>query len=278
MVEELLYKEPISFDMLCHIADKTLKSKVSYWCRAEDCLRGRGYEGDIMQEIHIRLMKTTIDFFLLKDGIDGPVNNDPKGFSSWIITVADNLKRDFVNKIRKQDFRTENIDISKLEPQMMPDDWDEEREQRLKQAFAIVLSADVSVYKILTWIAQFIFVILCDITKIQSNKKIIEVFEKKTLFEMYDMLCALSKHIDWIEISKEQDEKIMRDLNKEWDDSRVFGEIEYREFFMKVNGKKSGKKSISDWMNRMNNMLRKKSGEKNKKISKRSKNGEEVQE
>ena len=33
---------------------------------------------------------------------------------------------------------------------------------------------------------------------------------------------------------------------------------------MKVNGKKSGKKSISDWMNRMNNMLRKKTGEKNR--------------
>ena len=266
MVEELLCKEPISFDMLCHIAEKTLKSKIKYWCQMDETLRGRGYEDDIMQEIQIRLMKTTIDYFLLKDGVEGPVNNDPKGFSSWMITVADNLKRDFANKIRRVDFKTDNIDDSKPEPVWVDDDMDAERKQVLKQAFAIVMSSDVNVYKILTWIAQFIFVIDCDVTKIQSNEKIIEMFEQKTLFEMYDMLYALSKHIAWIEISHEQNKKIIGDLNKPWDKEHVYGEIEYKEFFMKINGEKSGKKSISDWMNRMNNMLRKKLGEKNRAI------------
>ena len=189
------------------------------------------------------------------------MNNDPKGFKSWIITVADNLKRDFANKVRNVDFKTENIDDSKFEPTSIQDDMDEERKQQLRQAFNIVLSADVNVYKVLTWIAQFIFVIDCDVTKIQSNEKIIEIFEQKTLFEMYDMLRALSKHIDWIEISPEQNKKIISELNKPWNAEHVYGEIEYKEFFMKVNGKKSGKKSISDWMNRMNNMLRKKTGE-----------------
>lgn len=264
MVEELLYRDPISFDMLCHIANETLRNKVKYWCQTDETLRGRGYEDDIMQEIQIRLMKTTIGYFLLKDGVEGSVNNDPKGFTSWIITVADNLKRDFANKVRSIDFKTDNIDDSKLEPTSIQDDLEEERRQRLKQAFIIVLSADVNVYKVLTWIAQFIFVIDCDVTKIQSNEKIIEMFEQKTLFEMYDMLCALSKHIEWIEISPEQNKKIISDLNKPWDAEHVYGEIVYKEFFMKVNGKKSGKKSISDWMNRMNNMLRKKTGEKNR--------------
>lgn len=35
-----------------------------------------------------------------------------------------------------------------------------------------------------------------------------------------------------------------------------YGETKYRNFFMKHNGEVSGKKSISDWVNRINNMIR----------------------
>ena len=65
MVNELLYSTPASFDMLCSIAEKTLRPSVINWCKNEDCLRGKGYEDDIMQEIHLRLMKTTVDYFLI---------------------------------------------------------------------------------------------------------------------------------------------------------------------------------------------------------------------
>ena len=160
MVEELLCSDPISFDMLCNLAEKTLKSKVKAWC----------------------------------------------------------------------------------------------------QAFCVVLSSDIKVYKILTWLAQFIFIVDYDATKINSNKKIIELFENKTLFEMYTMLRVFTSQIEWIEISESQHKKIMSDLQEPWDEKRVYGEICYSEFFMKVNGEKSGKKSISDWMNRMSNMLCRKIG------------------
>ncbi|MBQ9914678.1 MAG: hypothetical protein IJO50_00900, partial [Clostridia bacterium] len=115
MVEELLYCEPISFRMLCNIADKTLRNKVKHWCLLDDALRSRGYEDDIMQEICIRLMKTTVTYFLLKDGADGPVNYDPKGFKYWLTTVGENIKRDFANKIRKIDFNTDDKDDSDAE-------------------------------------------------------------------------------------------------------------------------------------------------------------------
>ncbi len=67
MVKELLCDEKTSFSMLCHIAEKTLKPSVIAWCREDECLCGRGYENDIMQEICIRLIKTTVSSFLVRE-------------------------------------------------------------------------------------------------------------------------------------------------------------------------------------------------------------------
>ena len=140
MVNQLLNKEPISFDMLCEIADKTLRPSVINWCKKEDCLRGRGYEDDIMQEIKLRFIKTTVSHFLLRDGIRGAYNNDPDGFEDWMFRVADNLKRDFANKIRKRDFKTEDIDDPAVVTLHVDDhDEGEEHIERLKEAFSIVI-------------------------------------------------------------------------------------------------------------------------------------------
>lgn len=258
MVNELLYKDPISFDMLCQIAEKTLRPSVVNWCKTEDCLRGRGYEDDIMQEIHLRLMKTTVDYFLLRDDIEGPYNDNPEGFEDWIFFVAKNIKRDFANKIRNRDFTTDDIDdpaIGEIPSSDYEDDT-EENVDRLKQAFSIVLSSDVGIYKVLTWLAQFIFILEYDISKIKSNELIITAFENKTLYDMYDMILTASNKIPWIVITREQNEKILEALRKRRNGNVSYGETKYKDFFMKHNGEVSGKKSISDWMNRMNDMIK----------------------
>ena len=130
----------------------------------------------------------------------------------------------------------------------------------MRQAFAIVILADVSVYKVLTWIAQFIFVLECDVTKIKSNEMIISAFGNKTLYDMYDMILVASQKIPWITITQEQNEKILQALRKKRVDDVSYGETKYKEFFMKQDGEISGKKSISDWVNRMNNMIKGKIG------------------
>lgn len=258
MVNELLYKDPISFDMLCQIAEKTLRPSVVNWCKTEDCLRGREYEDDIMQEIHLRLMKTTVDYFLLRDDIEGPYNDNPEGFEDWIFFVAKNIKRDFANKIRNRDFTTDDIDdptIGEIPSSDYEDDT-EENIDRLKQAFSIVLSSDVGIYKVLTWLAQFIFILEYDVSKIKSNELIITAFENKTLYDMYDMILTASNKIPWIVITREQNEKILEALRKRRNGNVSYGETRYKDFFMKHNGEVSGKKSISDWMNRMNDMIK----------------------
>ena len=73
---------------------------------------------------------------------------------------------------------------------------------------------------------------------------------------MYEIVLEASQKIPWIKITKEQDEKILSALRKTREDNVTYGESKYQSFFMKQNGKVSGKKSISDWVNRMNSMIK----------------------
>lgn len=274
MADEVLCKssdEP-SFDMLAYIAEKTLRSFVIARCMQDSRLRGRDYDGDIMESIHLRLQKTIIDYFLLRDDIETPYNDNPSGFQSWLFTVASNIIKDFAARIAREDERIVNID------DFHPDtpnpnhseDMDEHRE-RLKKAFCIVLSSDVKVYKVLTWIAQFLFIISDDVTKIESNDLIIEAFEKKTLYDMYGMILEASCEIPWIEVTPEQNEKIVSALNKEFKDGVTYGQSTYGMFFMKNGKSPDGKKSISDWVNRMNDIIRRESGIRSVSDTKRKK-------
>ena len=104
--------------------------------------------------------------------------------------------------------------------------------------------------------AQFIFILEYDISKIKSNELIITAFENKTLYDMYDMILTASNKIPWIVITREQNEKILEALRKRRNGNVSYGETKYKDFFMKHNGEVSGKKSISDWMNRMNDMIK----------------------
>ncbi len=257
MVHELLYSDPVCFDTLCLIAERTLRPIVRNWCSAEDCLRGRCFEDDIMQEIHLRLIKTTVNAFLLREGIDGAYNNDPEGFSHWMLRVANNLKRDFANRVRGRDFKTAAMDDPSVISAPVPDDKEEDI-HRLKAAFATALDADMGVYKVLTWLAQMIFILDAGVTKIQSNELILNAFADKTLYEMYGMLVLAAERIPWLEISRTQNIKILEALRKTRADGVLYGETTYSDFFMKSGGKPSGKKSISDWVNRINGYIKRK--------------------
>ena len=114
LVEELLGREQISYDMLCLLAERELRPLVRRLCRSEPCLRGKDLENDIMQEINIRLIKTAISHFLLREGCDSQINYDPIGFRKWMVTVAINIKNDYANRERRHDFKNLPIDENVL--------------------------------------------------------------------------------------------------------------------------------------------------------------------
>ena len=257
MVNELLYKEPVSFEMLCKIAKKTLWSSVKSWCYIEEGLRGKRLEEDVMQDIYLRLIKKTVSGFLLRDDIAGPYNNDPEGFEDWMFTVARNLTHDNADKEKNNDIN--NGELDENIPLREDDDFSFVTD-RLQNALNIALSSRNSVYKILTWLAQYVFILQKNVMKIKSNDLIISAFENKTLFDMYEMILHASKQIPWLTLTDTQKEKILNDLRKECKNGVLYGETKYKDFFMMDKGAPSGKKSISDWTNRINKLIEKEAG------------------
>ena len=272
MIDELLCQEKVSFNMLCRITEKTLKSRIEYLCRTDKYLRGREYENDIMQDIYVRVIQKTVTKFLLKDGVDGPVNNNPEGFKSWLITLGDNIYKDVAKKVRGNDFRTEDIEDDKFINVPFTDDpyVPEDEREKLGKAFDIILSSRSNVYKILTWLALNLIILENNITKIKANGVLIASFENMTLNDMYDVILVHTKKIPWLRITPEQETKIIRKLDKKWNEDKTFGDIRYNEFFMLCNGEKSGKKSVSDWMYRMNEIVKEKFEEENNKSDKKT--------
>lgn len=253
MVNELLYQKPTSYDMLCHIAIKFLGPKINSWCRNNSALRGRGYEEDLLQELCLYLIKVTVDKYFLKKDENGNLKyrRDPAVFGKWLNTVARNKVIDCAIEVGESDNHTSSIDDEFNECQIIEEEEEIDSTEALKKAFSTVLSSNAGIYKILTWLAQSIIVINSDLTRIKARDAVIRTFEEKTLADMYSMILVAADKISWLEISDEQHNKIIASLKSPWDDERCYGEVAYREFFMRYKGEVSPKKSISDWVNRM---------------------------
>lgn len=252
MVDELLVQKLPSSNMLAYIAEKNLKSWVRKWCAEDPALRGRGFEDDIMQSIHLKLMKTVVSKFLLNEGANGRVNYDPEGFGGWLYRVGYNLTKDYADGVRRRDFRSGELYDNLADEESEEVETSEEKIEKLKEAFSIAIASNKRIYIVLTWVSEYIFILNFDISKIKANDMVLMQFENTTLFEMNDMLMTAAKKIPWLNVTAEQKNMLSGALNKEWDGNRVYGEVRYSEFLMK----KGGKKAISDWMNRMNNYIK----------------------
>lgn len=253
MLEEMLGGDMASHDMLCTILEKSLRPAVNRWCRANELLYGQA--DDIMQEIHARIIKTCIPFFLLREDMGGRVNNDPEGFRKWIFTVARNITQDYLTDLQVDDNNLlpieDGAEVPDSQGAIDAREAEAARIETLKKAFSIAIDADAKVYIVLTWLAQSILMIDLDVSKIRSNDLIVEKFERMTLAEMYGALLLWAERIPWLTFTDRQNDRICAALEAPYDGTRTYGEVEYRTFFMK----KGGKASISDWVNRMNNRI-----------------------
>lgn len=245
MVHQLLYQEPASFEMLCVIAQRTLQSSVYRWCAADPYLRG--HEDDILQEIYLRLILRTVPSFLLRE--EGKVNLDPAGFRSWMFTVAKNRKQDYairLHKFRKHFESCEELVEEEAEEEQQPTD------ALLAAAVNVVLETDAGIYKTLTWLAQSVFMLQEGMTRIQANRALVDQFSQKDLRSLWELVLSGAQRISWLRITQEQRLRIEAALAEPYDAARSWGQVPYETFFMK----KGGRASISDWVNRMDTMIK----------------------
>ena len=250
MLRELTVNDPPSFQMLAVIAEKTLRSSIVRWCREDKRLAGRQLEDDIMQTTIMRMMQKCITGFFLRTD---KLNDDPEGFNKWMFEVARNMTRDFADSQGRLDGRERGFEEGEAENIAAEDDTEREAaDERLAAAFAIIIDADVKIYKILTWLAECAFIIEHGKTKIESNAVLAEEFAEKTLRELCDTVYEFAENIPWMNFTPQQRRKIQAALCEPYENGKTYGETKYKEFFMK----KDGKATISDWMNRMDGMIK----------------------
>ena len=242
------------YDTLCKIADKVLKPTAIKWCTGGS-LRGRYTPEDLMHDIHVRLMITIVTGFLRNERSGGDINNNPDGFNSWLFEVAHNLIFDKTKKTKSKQGKDVKYEAADKELHYLDEDFDEEeeiRQQALSKAFNIVLNSDRKVYITLTWIAQSLFVIQYDLKRPEATEKIIKEFQSKSLFDMWKIILAFSKQVPWLIVTPAQRQRISTALCSPMKDDILLGEVRYEEFFMS----KGDKQTISDWVNRIDNMIK----------------------
>ena len=253
MICELDCDNP-KFDTLCKIVEDVLKPSVIIWC-SSGILKDKTTADDLLLDIQVKVIKNIITGFVRNKRANGGINYDPGGFNSWLFRTAKNLRNDIVRELERKCGHDIGIENLVDEPYFCDDYYDEEREirqQALAKAFNIVLNSDRKVYITLTWIAQSLFVIKCDLKRPEATEKIIKEFQSKSLFDMWKILLAFSKQVPWLMVTSAQRQRISTALCTPLKVDILLGEIRYEELFMS----KGPKQTISDWVNRIDNMIK----------------------
>ena len=249
MIFELTEKEPMSFDMMCQIAQRTMMPLIKKWCKTSEDLRNRQLEDDIMQEIHVRLIKTCVTRFLRRKDKD-KINDNPDEFFAWMITVGKNILRDTANEQRRHDFR--NTVLRDTIP--TKDEFkniENDSEERFAEAFHIALGAPRRPHIVLTWVMQSALEIYYDVNKITATQIIADSVGDMTLSALWEKAQDLLRDFPLLRITQEELDGFGSKLDAVNNENVKVGDTVYRDYY----GNRGGKAAISDWIYRMNQWL-----------------------
>lgn len=223
------------------------------------CSKGKllyGFEDDLFHEIYMRVTKKFVSNFWERKDKDGNTDHSAKFFCRWLRVLAKNYLNDAYQKamiLKKPLLSLEDLNEVALPVWDTQKEQTEEERELLTYAFSIVLDADSDIHIILTWLGISLFILESNEEKFRVNQPFIDTYDKKTLYEMRDLLYRSAGKIDWIVISDRQKEKIDTALDFVCPDGRKMGQRTYGEFFMT----KGPKATVSDWYYRMNRKIQK---------------------
>lgn len=256
MKYEILECKPSKYDALCEIAIVYLKPQISAWCSKSYYLRGREEEGDILNDVIIRLMQRVVTGFFGNEFRYANDGNDVKRFAGWIQKTAFRIFLDHLKTVSGGEKRTflsiedEVGDISDGTGGLIADK--EKREVYLLEiAKNQVLALDAKPYKIIAWLAVYVFMLAYNFTKKEANRYIDGEISELTLYEAYDFILAASEKIKWLEFSEEQKEKLLDSLREKDKNGTPYSDLTLKDVYMK----KGGLASLSDWFNRISGKL-----------------------
>lgn len=263
IVNKVLEGDPLGYELLIKRAQKNLFKLIEVTCR------NAGHPAvadDAMQVTSIKIFKYFVTHYVYVGDSD-EINPDYRGLSAWMKAIAENATKD---TIRKQNKYYTGIDWSYCGKNESEDEEKGETDipattpgpeeavlkkiinnDKLKECVDTVLSSRNAVYKVLAWLSHRILVYKHGFTNIEANKVVIKSLRNATFFEIYNFVMDESRDIEWLTFTSEQKEKISNALSKEVD-GRAIGNHTLSEMFM-VKGEDG---TISDWRNRLDNLLR----------------------
>lgn len=247
---DVMDKEKADFGRLCVLVDALVRPTVTAWCMTTPILAGRCCEDDIIQEIHLRVIKYSVgDFFFRGD----TPNRDSTQFRMWLFTVAKRAKISYIRKIAKD----QTSDLEPIAEIIPADDKPFEEADRedfslaLTKAVSAVISLRVGVHKQLAWLAVNFILLNQDIKRSAATELVVRNFGDKTLDELLQFcLYQISCH-PYIKISPEDKDRLISLLNQTKGGVRV-GDAVFRDFFTS----KGENYSISDWICKINTTIR----------------------
>lgn len=251
----------VKFDTLSLVAERLVRPKVALWCRAGGLLKPQ-HEDDLMQDIHLRLMKNVVTRFVFPSKSTEGMLRNADGFRLWMFSEAKYEKMNFLKKLYKhaknaigweeafpfgEDGRSFMESVEKTaEESDLP---------LLKRVFHTALGLRSRPYKILCWLAIFLC-IAGGRTKIEANAIVDGAFGEATLYDMCRRVFAIAARIPWLEVSDGDEKTLMDALSQSEEDEICYGEKFLKDFYMK----KGAKSSLSDWFHRINEQIQKKTG------------------
>lgn len=260
IVDELFNKSESGFNTLLKVIDRAFSRNVENWANSTSFLKGGLHHEDVMQEIRIKVCKNVVTNFFKHERANGEINYDPLGFQKWLCTVVKHEKISYFNQMLR--VRHCTIDLNDTTVESMVENLASTTEdyygefssrERLEEAFKVVIESEARPYTVLTWIAARLFFIEVNEKGGEISSMVDSAFGNKTLYQMRDMLFQATERIKWMKLTEKGKEKINKALDTLYNGISPYGEMRYYEFYMS----KGAKASISDWINKMDNIIKK---------------------
>ena len=261
LVADICAREYPQYDNLVIFVHGFLIGTVKKWCSSSSFLSGGSHDEDVMQEIQIKIIKNCERKFFKP--VDGKTEKTCEEFKAWCYVLAKRCFITYYNRQKKyredeKDF-LEKADKEKgetiIEPS--PSEGHENREndrKRIRESFVAVLDLKSSPHIILTWLSVSLFIVGCDISRIESTHLLAEKFSEITLFEMFNIVVNLSSKLKWLELDDEYFDRQREKLEVIHKETGIkTGDMKYSDFYMA----KGPEKSISDWVNKVNKQIKK---------------------
>lgn len=259
-------KKP-KFDTMAVIVDKLMSPAVARWCRSAFNKRAWEYQDDMLQDILLRVMQTSVTYFFLHGGRETP-NDSAEDFSKWTYTVSLSVRNNFLKKYGKElshrgelgfitdkDSGEEESETDALENVDSGDVNDSsllEARERLNSVFSSVMSFRSKPYIILTWMGVHLIELIAGMNQREAIDEIDCLYSDRTLKDFYDFVCILSDKRKWIEYSPEAMKQLGTSLGAAAKGDKTFAESVLKCFYMEGGAQRS----MCDWINKTNKKIR----------------------